>query len=201
MSAQPLQLADGTMIDPTTGQIMKPVEAAPPPGMVRVPTSIEAQQIVTRVRRTVEDLPAPPKNMNAISLVLMYTVFGMPDHDIAMVTDIPVDMIDRIRQMEAYKEMYNTTSAGMREIETNRVRDIFANAAPHAANRMVHLVNDEDPNVAQRAMKDVLDRAGHTPAQVVEHKHTMMNELRIVHVKREPQPDLPTVDATYEEIE
>ena len=44
--------------------------------MVEVPTAQEAVRIVTAARRKLSELPEVPRTMNAISVVLSYTLFG-----------------------------------------------------------------------------------------------------------------------------
>ena len=175
-------------------------EAPPTPeGYTRVPTSIEAQNIVARARRTAEDLPAPPGAMNGVSLVLTYTLFGLDDLSIAIVTDLSVDAIKRIRASAVYTEMYAAVSEGMQASETNQVRDILAQAAQGAANRIVDQVNSTNADVSFRAAKDILDRSGNRPVDTVVHKHEVDGEMRIRYI--EPENDLPTIDATVIEVD
>jgi hypothetical protein len=44
------------------------------------------------------------------------------------------------------------------------------------------------------AAKDILDRAGHRPVDVIDHRHTLEGSLVIQYV--EPTKDIPTIDIT-----
>ena len=82
----PLVLADGTVIDPSTGQ---PLQV--PSAFVEIPDAIRAQEIVGRTKRRVVDLPEPPKTMNAIGVVLMYTMYGLARQEIAIATSLTIE--------------------------------------------------------------------------------------------------------------
>jgi hypothetical protein len=46
--------------------------------------------------------------------------------------------------------------------------------------------------------KDVLDRAGHRPADIIEHRHKMEGGLTIEYVEK--KDDIPTIDITPKEM-
>ena len=50
------------------------------------------------------------------------------------------------------------------------------------------------------AAKDVLDRGGHRPVDIVEHINRMDGELRIVHIKKDENAINNIQDATFEEV-
>ena len=102
---EPLRLADGTLVYPG-GR----VEHAGNGGFVEIPTHREAQRIIAHTRRRVSDLPEVPKTMNAVGIVLSYTLFGLDDEEIAIATGLAVDQVGRIKMGDAYTQMYNAVA-------------------------------------------------------------------------------------------
>ena len=56
------------------------------------------------------------------------------------------------------------------------------------------------PKFALEAAKDILDRGGHRPVDIVEHINRMDGELRIVHIKKDESAISKIQDAEFEEI-
>ena len=75
--------------------------------------------------------------------------------------------------------------------DLDHVRNLFVINSQVAAARVIAEVNNVEPEVALRASKDVLDRAGHRPADVVEHRHLVEGGLTIEYVdKKKPTPEI-----------
>lgn len=178
-SGEPLRLADGSLVYPD-GTVKKPARQ-----YVEVPSHSEAQRIVTSTRRKLLDMPAPPKTMNAVGIILTYTLFGLEDDEIAVAVGTDVDVITRIRKTPAYKQMQDVIVQSIIENEGADIRTQFARMAKKAAQRVEELVESDDEQIALAASKDALDRGGHRPADIVLHKHSMEGELTIVHLKRD----------------
>lgn len=196
---EPLVLADGTKIDPSTGKVIREQMSK----MIAVPSPSEAQRLVVRARKSVSDLPLPPKQLSGVGLVAFYTLFGLNDTDIALALDskISVDQIKEIKQCDAYIEFMSTAKANIIETETDIVREVFQTHARDAASKVVELAQGENDVLAFKASQDILDRAGHRPADVVEHRHRMEDALHIVVTKRDETKTLPTVDADFDEVD
>jgi hypothetical protein len=193
---EPLVLADGTKIDPTTGKVIKD---KPTEKYYEVPSNGEAQKIVARTRRTIGELPHPPKQLSAVALVAFYTLYGLTDTDICIALDnkLTVEQIKNIREQEAYKEFMVTAKENILHTETNTVRELFEQKAITAARRITELAESDVDVLAFKASQDVLDRAGHRPADIVEHRHKMEDSLNIVIThKTDREPDLPMIDVT-----
>lgn len=183
---EPLILADGTKIDPATGKVIR--EQATSPQYLEVPAAMDAIKQITAVRRSIVDLPAPPKQMNAIAVVCTYVLFGLCDQDIAIAMNITEDQVTRIKMLDAFDAMINKMSQAIVEQHSDDVRTMIAQHSKQAARRVVNLVNSDDDNVAFRAAQDVLDRAGHRPADVVEHRMRLDGGLTIEYVRRDERP-------------
>lgn len=191
-----LELADGTMIDPLTGKVIKNVL-----GMIEVPTHSEAQRIVTQTRRNVNELPELPEKMNTISVIVAYSLFGLTDTDIAIATSLPVEQVRNIKGLEAFDEMYDTITRDIIEADSDDVRNRFKQHSRAAQDKVLYLLDSESDAIALRAADGILDRAGHRPADVVEHRHKVEGGLHIEITKRDPSKVLPIIDVTPIEVQ
>ena len=198
---EPLILADGTKVDPSTGKVVR--EKKYGGALIEIPAPSEAQEIVARTRRGVADMPVPPAQMNALSLVCFYTMWGLSEQDVAVQLNLSIQQIKNIKKLEEYKKLHDDIFKSIMETEANDVRYIFQQKARNAAQKVVDLM-DEDGALGFAAAKDVLDRAGHRPADVVEHRHRLENTLQIEYIKKEDNSKLldtnVIVDAEFEEV-
>lgn len=196
---EPLVLADGTKIDPETGKVIRDRINS----FMSVPSPSEAQALVVRARKTVGDLPLPPSQLSGVGLVAFYTLFGLGDVDIALALDsrISVEQIKEIKKSEAYTEFMTTAKENILNTETETVRDVFQQHAKSAAQRIVELANEDNDVLAFKASQDILDRAGHRPADVIEHRHRMEDSLNIVITKRDETKQLPTLEGVFTEVD
>lgn len=198
---EPLVLADGTKIDPTTGKVLK---NKPTEKYISVPSNSEAQRIVARTRRTIGELPNPPKQLSAVALVSFYTLYGLNDTDICIALDhkVTLEQIKNIREQDAYKEFMETAKANILHTETQTVRELFEEKAMTAAKKITELAESDVEVLAFKASQDILDRAGHRPADIVEHRHKLEDALNIVIThKTDKEPDIPMIDVTPERID
>ncbi len=198
---EPLILADGTKIDPATGKVVREKRQ----GFVEIPNASQAIAIVAKTKRSISELPLPPQKMNAVSLVLFYTMFGLADADIAITVGISRDQVKNIKALPEYLSASQDIQASVLAHETNEVRDIFQKHARGAAQKIVEIASnaDEDSVLGFKAAQDVLDRAGHRPADVVLHKHGLDDSLKIVYIQQQPSetiPDASIIDAEFEEV-
>lgn len=186
---EPLVLADGTKIDPTSRKVIKDRKA-----WVEVPSATEAQKIVTRTRRSLIDMPLPVAQMNVVTVVLSYTLYGLADQEIAVAAKLTIDQVKNIRTLEAYTTMSAAITKSLLETEANDVRNFFQQHAMGAAQKVVTLAQEEDGALGLKASQDILDRAGFRPADTVEHTHRMENSLMIEFIHRAATDDVPIID-------
>ena len=187
---EPLRLVDGSLVYPG-GRVVLP--GSPAPDFVAIPTHREAQRIITATRRKLGDLPEVPKTMNAIGAILSYSLFGLDDEEIAIATGLSVDQIGRIKVSDPYSQMHETVVRTVLDSETDVVRDLLSKNAKRAAAVMVDALDAGNRSDRMAAARDVLDRSGHRPADVVEHRHRVDGGLVIEYVKR-GVVDGPTID-------
>ena len=124
--------------------------------------------------------------MNAVSLVAMYYLFGLNDIDIAYVTGLTEAQVGQLRTHTAFDELIDTARKNVLQEDGGAVRTMLEKNAVGAARRVVSLLNSYDEKVSNiTAAKDILDRAGHRPTDVVEHRHKVEGGLRIEYIRRD----------------
>jgi hypothetical protein len=196
-ASEPLVLADGTKIDPVSRKVIKDKKSQ----WVEVPAATEAQRLVTRTRRSLIDMPLPVAQMNVVTVVLSYTLYGLSDAEIAIAAKLSLDQVKNIRTLEAYAAMEQSITKALLETEANDVRNFFQQQAMNAARKVVTIAEEEDGALGLAAAKDVLDRAGHRPADVVEHSVRMENSLLIEIIRRDKTDDIPVLDITNMKVD
>jgi hypothetical protein len=189
----PLVLADGTKIDPSTGNVVRERR-----DFYEVPSNTQAQKIVARVNRSIVDLPAPPEKMNYISLVIMYKLMGLNDKDVALATKTTLEQVENVQTLSIYDDCLAQIRDAVVQHEGESVKARFAQRSRHAAERVFDLLQSEDEKVALLASKDVLDRAGHRPVDVIEQRMSFDNPLRIEYVKRDSLSSVPVIEGEFQ---
>lgn len=187
--SEPLRLADGRLVYPGNRGLRTTDESE----FVEVPTQREAQRIITQTRRKLSELPEVPKTMNAIGVVLSYSLFGLGDEETAIATGLTTEQIGRIKVSDPYTQMHDAVVRSVLEAETGVVRDLLQRKAHDAAQVMVAALSEGTRADRISAARDILDRSGHRAADVVEHRHRMDGGLVIEIVKRD-SADVPTIE-------
>jgi len=195
IGTEPLVLADGTKINPLDGKILKDDI------LVEVPNTREIQRDIVAARKRIADLPLPPEQMNTLSLVMAYSVFGLSNKDIGSVLSLSEDQVDNIKMNNVYNELQQNMVQSIVHSDAAEVRDLFVLNSKTSAQLFIDTVKDPEMGIGTRlsAANNILDRAGHRPADIVEHRHKVEGGLRIEYVKKEEQ-DIPTIDVTPEGV-
>lgn len=185
-----IRLADGTVIG-ADGKQVKPRRP-----LTEIPSNTEARKIVIKANRRIADLPALPDKMNGISVILVYSMFGMADQEIAIATGLTTEQIEVIRTHDAYATMLEQLQKNVIEADQDIIRKtIHQHTHTALANVVDKISNAENEKVSLAASQDLLDRAGYRPADIVEHTHKLEGTLRIIHVDRKSTSNIPTLDA------
>jgi len=188
-SDEPLRLADGTLVYPDR---VVPVKRDVP-RLVEIPTNRDAQNIVLQTRRKLSELPDVPRTLNAVSVVISYTLFGLDDDEICIATNLNKDQLINLRDQPAYTMMYNNIIKSILEAEATQVRDIFVQSSRRAAQRFVDTL-DEPGALGLAAAGQVLDRAGMRPVDIVEHRHRVDGGLVIEVIHKDEKKQPPIID-------
>ena len=185
---EPLILADGTKVNPINGTVVED------DFLVEVPTAVDAQREIVSARLRISDLTVPPEQMNTLSVILSYSLQGVANNDIATLLHIDEDWVANIKASDGYKELQTTIIKNIIESDLSDVRNLFVEHSRGAADIMLGLLGSKSESTRGSAAKDILDRAGHRPVDVIDHRHTLEGSLVIQYV--EPTKDIPTIDIT-----
>ena len=189
---EPLVLADGTKISPINGIVVTDDI------MVEVPNTDDIKREIVASRKRISDLPVPPKQMNTISVIISYSLFGISDPDICSILSITPDQLTTIKTSDGYAAIQQEFIKNIVESDLSNVRSMFVQKSHSAAQKMFQLLDSTNEATRMVAAKDVLDRAGHRPADVIEHRHKMEGGLTIEYVEK--QDNIPTIDITPEKF-
>lgn len=198
VEGEPLVLADGTVILPDNS-IQK--KAAPTETYVDVPTNSAAQKLVLNTRRKLTDLPASSQQLNIIAACCMYEMYGLSDAEIATALQITSVQVRRIKAHDAYSRLKEDTIESLLSAQRDNVRSLIKQAAPTAVQKVIALTDSEDDKVALMAAKDILDRDGHRPVDVVEHRHSMDATFKIEFIHKDGFSELPSLEGELAEDE
>lgn len=159
-----------------------------PKGQKRIEIDAPGKQQLAgvRVKRSLADMPVPAKQLNVLSVVCLYSLIGLSESDIATALNMSVEQVGRVKMLDAYTTVYDYTVKSIIDEEADDIRSLFAANAKGAARRMVELATEaENEGVKYKANADLLDRAGHRPADVVQIQGQLDQTLRVVYVEDE----------------
>lgn len=186
------------------GQVIEKVEPTQQ-NVVKIKTNTQLQQEDAEVRRKLSDLP-DLTNVNIISQVLCYNLYGLSLQDISTITKIPLQNIQTIVMSQDFIDYKNKMLASIKERDEDDVRNYISKASRKAAEKVVDIMqNCANPKFSLTAAQDILDRSGQRPVDVVEHKMKVDNELRILYItkndnEKKQLENIKPVDAEYEEV-
>jgi hypothetical protein len=192
-----LRLADGTLIDPLTRTPISMsaeegggVEESASPATV-------ADTITPTVRRSLHDLKLSKHQMAIINNVLVYTLWGLPDDEIAIQCSCSISDVHSVRELSEYGLMHDSLVGGLRASYMASAQGIISNAAQHAATVVVNAAKKSSGRMQFDAARDILDRSGHRP---VDHAALSLSindggdDLVIRVVRESEKPRIPTID-------
>lgn len=165
-----------------------------PSNLTVVPTNRKTQQLEGARLKRLADLPNPPKEMNVVSVILSYVLFGLDNEDIATAVNVTVNQVELIKSSDAYKTMYETAVDTIRENDLDNIRSMFVKNSKAAARTVNNLMYSDEDMIKLKAAQDILDRAGHRPKDVTEHIHSLEGGLTIEYIKKKDKEDLPIID-------
>ena len=176
---EPLVLADGTTINPTSGKEVRDSDNL----FIEIASGKKAKELVTKTKRSIADLPAAPKESNAFALVAFYTMFGLSTDQIALAMNTTEENVINAKASKVYLELKETVEKNYVSEAEDQVRSLLQQNAMAAVTRVVEHAKGDNDVLSFKASQDILDRAGHRPADVVNVKHTMENSLNIVYTE------------------
>jgi hypothetical protein len=168
----PFVASDGTLVMPEYPEDYFP--------RVKSDTKIDPVTYRSKRRRNVNELPATPNVMNVVGAVMLYTLYGVGDREIAQALKCSVMDIDEIRGHSAYTEFFELLSAEVISAESDSLTHRLAAYAHGALDTIAHVSrNGKAESNRLRASIDIMDRGGFAPKQVAERQISLKNVLRI----------------------
>lgn len=164
------------------GKVVEKVEPLNKSAVI-MKNSAQLQYEDAKVRRKLTDLPEV-SNMNVLSQIMCYDLFGLSVQDIATITKLTEQNVRTVLMSYDYGEFKKKMLASITETDKDNVREFIAANSKRAAEKVLEIMECGNPKYALPAAQDVLDRAGHRPVDVVEHRSKMDNELRILFVSK-----------------
>lgn len=201
-----LKLADGSIVlsngrvVPPGGALDSPIKQPRSTTTVQGIVEREAQSLVIAANKKLVDLPDVPKTMNTIAVVLAYTLFGLDAGEIATATKLTNAQVAKIMLTDAYTSMHETVVQSIINAESGDIRDTFVKHARSAASTIVNVMESGKTADRMAAAKDILDRGGFRPNDVVEHRHQLEGGLTI-EIVRKDENRTPTIELTAEDYD
>lgn len=188
----PLILADGRVVDPVTGAVRKPPsdEDHAIDAMLEVPRNEDLKLRTAAMERRLADLPLPVERMHGLSVILSYSLFGLNEEDIAVATGLRIEQVVQVMMSDAYVTLKR---AVVENIQTADMSDIRAAIHMNARRGLVvadEILRDGSEGAKVAILKDMLDRDGHRPVDVVEHRMKMEGGLRVEIVRKNENVDV-----------
>jgi hypothetical protein len=202
-----IRLADGRLVyrggrivEPATGYSGEPfapaVDVTPHvlAGQHTPPPATDAHSFEVHTRRHLKDIPDTTRNANACAIAVAYKLFGLDDFETQQALGISEVQLERIRESETYVFIHGAIITAVLDAETDNVRDVFRQHARTAANVLVDTLYNGTRGERTSAAKDFLDRSGHRPVDIVEHRHRMEGGLVIEVVRKNRDEQAPTIE-------
>lgn len=192
-----LVLADGTKIDKSSGNVIRETEETPEL-LESSESAEEVEEIRQRlpVNRYLNDLPGDVNSTRAVAIITSLTLFGLSDRDIAYICNTDGDKIDAIKKSQRYEDFSSGVIENIMRAQGDNVRSMFVNNAKNAAEHIIAGLKSKNPEIRHAASKEVLDRGGFRPADVIEHRIRHENELKIVHISGDVEKQV-TIEAEF----
>ena len=192
---EPLILADGTIINPSSG---RPVSEASNM-FIEIPSERKAQQIVAKTRRTVADLPAAPSKTNAMAVIVFYSLYGFNEEQTAIAINSNVETVAKAKQSKIYKDLLSAAQESFVASAEDEVRSLIQQNAVAAVSKVIEHARGDNEVLSFKASQDILDRAGHRPVDKVAIDVQNTQTLNIVYTKADTDDNI--VEADFKELE
>jgi hypothetical protein len=130
-------------------------------------------------------LPDNPDNLKIINNILIYSLLGFRNNDIADLMSISPVQIDTIKQLKSYDRMVELVIDRVITNDSDSIRQAFHFTAKQAIEKLNTLLNSSNERVVLATAKDLLDRGGFRPAEMTESRNKLDNGLVIEYVSKD----------------
>lgn len=205
-----LPLANGVIIDTTTGQAIAPslhadaaahqekLDERKQPNAGTTAQARGRDRTNKAIRTPIAELPAAPNAITTVGIVWLYFTLGLSDFDIADATGLTVKQIDGIKGLSLFDTIGDRIATNSAALGQDDIRARIERTAARSLDVLETAMNSSevDPAVRVRVAEGMLDRAGHSAKQIIEHNHKLEGGLIIKHVRETvlDSDKLPTVN-------
>jgi hypothetical protein len=163
---------DGKIVDPEYPEDYFP--------RVKEATKVDAQTFRGKRRRNLNELPGQPNVLNAVGAVMLYTMYGVGDREIAGALKCTVSDIEELRMHTAYGEYLDLIGSEIISAESDNIAHRMAAYAHGALDTIAHVSrNGKLESNRLKASMDIMDRGGFAPKIIQEKAVSLKNVLRI----------------------
>lgn len=133
-------------------------------------------------RRSFKELPTDPKTQTAVIVVLIYSLLGLTENEIAHVINVDPSDVHQLKHHPAYQETFELLFFELIAANSNSLQAKIASMAPVALESLLEVMKDGKQEVARvRAADSVLDRSGLRAEELFEQKNdTGFDSLKII---------------------
>lgn len=123
-----------------------------------------AYKIKPTSRRNMNDMPSvDPNRQMALNVILVYSLLGLTDNEIAHLTKIPLNEIENLKFGSDYQITFEMLFKELISANSNSIKAKLAGYATEAVDQIIQLAQDADKDIVRlKANQDILDRAGIT---------------------------------------
>lgn len=148
----PLILANG----------MKIIPEAMPDEEENVETQFDASEFHPIAQRSIKDLPLEPRAMTGIAAVLVYTVLGLSDGEIAETLGVTLESVEQAKDSPAYGEAFNMLAAEFINANSELIASRIASYSHGALTTLANIArNGKQEGNQMRASMYLMDAGGH----------------------------------------
>ena len=184
------------------GETVAPVVGVDNSPYVEVPSNADVIRDLTKSRKALSELPAPPAEMNTVAVVLYYSMAGIADADIGTATGLDLDTVRHIKTLDSFNEAFESLVEKALEFQQHTVRGVLEGHAMTSVTSIIdYAKNNKGNKQGFAADKEILDRAGFTAKTIVEHKHNVDGGLTINVIKKDQSKTPPTIELNPKQFE
>jgi len=128
---------------------------------VKARTNVDPVDFRASRNRSVHDLPAEGSMMRAIAIVLVLTLFGVGDREMADFLGLKIDDVKRVRSHQGYTELFHQIVNEIVNVNSSILRGRIASYGNATLDELISLaLSSKKETIRLAGVKDVLDRIG-----------------------------------------
>lgn len=154
--------------------------------LVKIDSNKEILDREIKIRKRIHDLPEQNENMNAISIVVSYKLFGLSNDDIAQMLGITDEQVMNILSSDSFKIYYDSVLNNIMENDSENIQMEFKRLSKKMLKNIEDLADNSNVDVVKlNAAQDILDRAGYSADKLNEKQLSNEgNTLNICFIKK-----------------